>query len=279
MNAHNVSDIPIYTWFDQVPEGLKTRNQLKEQGLRPGGPVRGKVVWKNGKRHADLYDLAEAVEKKPASEAQSSALAKANEARRTCQKCGFLHGSLQDFRHYGCIYCSNMAEAVCRNNAIEQAKNALADSSMRVVAMAGGELLITDVLATKVFSCAVVERDNFGLVAFEIASEDLQTILGMLKDRHVYGWSYASRPSFLGIELGLTWHYLLDMAEMLNESQLKNRVYRQIYGFKLAEDECKDLLEELAWIAKQPLAELPQEQEGQAERRAAMQEKQKTGSQ
>jgi hypothetical protein len=270
--------IPVYPWFDVVPEGLKTRNQLKEQGLRPGGPVKAKVVWNRGKRHADLYDLAEAVEKKPASEAQKSALAKANEVRRTCSRCGFLHGSLHGFRNYGCVYCSNMTEAVRRNNAIEHAKNALADSSMRVVAMTGGELLITDVLGTKLFRCTVQQqRDRFGFVAFEIASEDLQTILGMLKDRHVYGWSYASRPSFLGVELGLTWHYVLGMVEILGQLRIVDWSY--IYEFKLAEDECKALLEELAWIAKQPLAELPQEQEGQAERRAAMQEKQKTGSQ
>ena len=72
-----------YPWFDQVPEGLKTRNQLAEQGLRPGGPVVARVVWKRGNRWANLYDVAAAKPKKPATEAQLAALTKANAAPRT----------------------------------------------------------------------------------------------------------------------------------------------------------------------------------------------------
>jgi hypothetical protein len=79
--------IPTYPWFDQVPENLKTRNQLAEQGLRPGGPVVARVVWRQGKRWADLYDVAEAKPKRQPTEAQLAALAKAQQALRTCPGC------------------------------------------------------------------------------------------------------------------------------------------------------------------------------------------------
>jgi hypothetical protein len=79
--------LPEYPWFDQVPEHLKTRNQLAEQGLRPGGPVVARVVWRRGKRWADLYDVGVAKPKQQPTEAQLAALAKAQEALRTCPGC------------------------------------------------------------------------------------------------------------------------------------------------------------------------------------------------
>lgn len=79
--------LPTYPWFDQVPDHLKTRNQLAEQGLRPGGPVVAQVVWRGGKRWADLYDVGAAKPKQAMTEAQKAALDKAQEARRTCPHC------------------------------------------------------------------------------------------------------------------------------------------------------------------------------------------------
>lgn len=79
--------IPIYPWFDQAPQNLKTRKQLAEAGLRPGGPARARVVWRRGGRWADLFDEAEAKPKRPPTQAQLAALAKADEKRRTCPVC------------------------------------------------------------------------------------------------------------------------------------------------------------------------------------------------
>lgn len=82
-----MSKLPVYPWFDQVPEGLKTRNQLAEQGLKPGGPVVARVEWDRGKKYAYLYDVAQAVAKRPLS-AQARATIEAGKlARRTCPVC------------------------------------------------------------------------------------------------------------------------------------------------------------------------------------------------
>ena len=56
--------VPTFGWFDQAPAHLKTRNQLAALGLRPGGPVAARVVWRNGRRSADLYDQAAAKPKR-----------------------------------------------------------------------------------------------------------------------------------------------------------------------------------------------------------------------
>jgi DNA polymerase III subunit epsilon len=90
--------LPIYPWFDQVPPNLKTRNQLADQGLRPGGPVRGQVVWRQGKRWADLYEVAEAKPKRVPTEAQLAALKKAQVALRTCPSCGEDQGFVLPYR-------------------------------------------------------------------------------------------------------------------------------------------------------------------------------------
>lgn len=81
-------DIPIYPWFDQAPDHLKTKRQLAEVGLRPGGPVVARVVWRRGQRCADLYDATVAVTKRTPTVAQRAALAKAHQARCTCPVCG-----------------------------------------------------------------------------------------------------------------------------------------------------------------------------------------------
>src|SRR4051812_20957905 len=79
--------LPTYPWFDQVPEHLKTRKQLAEQGLRPGGPVVAQVVWKRGERWADLFDVGVAKPKKAMTPAQAAALEKARIAQRRCPGC------------------------------------------------------------------------------------------------------------------------------------------------------------------------------------------------
>lgn len=81
-----------YPWFDQVPAGLKTRRQLAELGLRPGGPIVAQVVWRKGKAFANLYDETAALPKQQMTEAQRAALEKAKEKRRTCPKCRTVFG-------------------------------------------------------------------------------------------------------------------------------------------------------------------------------------------
>jgi hypothetical protein len=72
----------------EAPGHLKTRNQLAALGLRPGGPVAARVVWRNGRRSADLYDQTAAKPKRTPTDAQKAAIARAQEARRTCPQCG-----------------------------------------------------------------------------------------------------------------------------------------------------------------------------------------------
>jgi hypothetical protein len=56
------TEIPMFRWFDQIPEEHRgswlTRNQLAEQGLRParGAEPVARVVWRRGERRADLFD-------------------------------------------------------------------------------------------------------------------------------------------------------------------------------------------------------------------------------
>ncbi|MPZ84859.1 MAG: hypothetical protein GEV28_32535 [Actinophytocola sp.] len=77
-----------------APRGtLATRRQLRAMNLRPGGaePVAYLYFWcRRGNRmvFAELFMIATAVPKRPASPAQHTALAKANLARRICKRCG-----------------------------------------------------------------------------------------------------------------------------------------------------------------------------------------------
>jgi DNA polymerase-3 subunit epsilon len=80
--------LPEYPWFDQAPEHYKTRRQLADLDLRPGGPIVAHVVWRKGKKIAYLYDLHAARPKQAATAAQLAALDKARAARRSCFGCG-----------------------------------------------------------------------------------------------------------------------------------------------------------------------------------------------
>jgi hypothetical protein len=68
-----------YTWWPAVPEHLKTQTQLKQAGLKPTGEVKGCVA---GRREWYwLYDEAEAVSRRQATEAQQRVLAKGRETQ------------------------------------------------------------------------------------------------------------------------------------------------------------------------------------------------------
>jgi DNA polymerase-3 subunit epsilon len=123
-----VGEIPIYSWFDQIPEGadLFTRKQLAERGLRPGGPVRARVVWKRGTRWADLYALNEAAPKQQATAAQLAALEKAKQARSTCQACGTVFSFVLP-RRFVCPECDRRQWIADRDSVIQTSREIVSD--------------------------------------------------------------------------------------------------------------------------------------------------------
>lgn len=87
------STIPTYR-YHEAPDGLKTYNQLKAVGLRPGGhPVVAQIEWRSkltrGEiRRAWLYDLALAKPVRPMTPAKWRAVHAALRAQRICPACG-----------------------------------------------------------------------------------------------------------------------------------------------------------------------------------------------
>lgn len=117
--------LPTYPWFDVVPDHLKTRRQLAELGLRPGGPVVAQVVWHRGDRWADLYDVSVAKPKRVMTEAQAAALQKAREAQRTCPNCKTVLPFTIPWRWdpwRDCPVCEPAARAAARADAARQAR-------------------------------------------------------------------------------------------------------------------------------------------------------------
>src|SRR5918911_4041356 len=120
-----MATLPTYPWFDQVPDHLKTRRQLADLGLRPGGPVAAQVVWRRGKAHADLFDMNAAKPKREMTPAQAAALEKAREAQRTCPNCKTvlsftINGRWDPWRD--CPVCEPRARAADRADASRQAR-------------------------------------------------------------------------------------------------------------------------------------------------------------
>jgi hypothetical protein len=92
--------------FRLAPAGLATRRQLSACGLRPGGaqPV-AQLVWRRGRRFADLYDITTAVPKREFTPAKQAALGKAMRARRTCPDCTRDAGYVIPARYGRCVDC------------------------------------------------------------------------------------------------------------------------------------------------------------------------------
>jgi DNA polymerase-3 subunit epsilon len=117
--------LPTYPWFDQVPDHLKTRRQLAELGLRPGGPIVAQVVWRKGKVHADLYDRHVAKPKKVMTPAQAAALEKARDVQRTCPNCKTVMSFTLPWRWdpwRDCPVCVPASRAADRADAARQAR-------------------------------------------------------------------------------------------------------------------------------------------------------------
>ncbi|MGW5121899.1 hypothetical protein ACWEQ8_41755, partial [Streptomyces noursei] len=82
-------DLPRYTRWELVPEGLHTKTELARQGLKPGpgiDPV-GQVLY-HGNNYAPLYETTAAVPKRRVSPAQRAALDRARELQYQCRRCG-----------------------------------------------------------------------------------------------------------------------------------------------------------------------------------------------
>jgi hypothetical protein len=112
--------LPTYPWR-MAPDGLATRRQLRAAGLQPGGrPPVAQLMWhgldpasgKRGPRYAWLYDIAQAVAKRPATAGQLRAVEAMLTARRTCDECRVTYEYCLP-RTWGgiCPACAGMAGA------------------------------------------------------------------------------------------------------------------------------------------------------------------------
>ncbi|MET7788017.1 RRQRL motif-containing zinc-binding protein [Streptomyces sp. 900116325] len=85
-----MATIPDYRWR-MAPEGLATRRQLREMGLRPGGQDVAAELQRPRRRRgplvAYLYRVDRAKPVRPMTAGRTASLAKAMRARRTCPNC------------------------------------------------------------------------------------------------------------------------------------------------------------------------------------------------
>ena len=131
----------VFTWWDAVPEHLKTTTQLGKEGLKPGPYYRALIdTTKYRGGLYKLFDVAEATPKRKTSAAQLRALDRAREAadrqRRTCPGCERLVEDAYEFTVNQGI-CSRCAEARFsamltkdRQEAAEWARGLLADPNL-----------------------------------------------------------------------------------------------------------------------------------------------------
>lgn len=78
--------MPLLEPFDgwaAVPPHLATKTSLKRQGLKPGGPPVAQVRFRRGREVAKLFDSRTATARRPPSQKQLEAIARANAARST----------------------------------------------------------------------------------------------------------------------------------------------------------------------------------------------------
>jgi hypothetical protein len=92
--------------YRHAPRHLRTRRQLRAEGLRPGGqePV-AELRWYGGLRVAFLYDVARARRVRPMTPGRARALEEAMRARRTCPACLVDTGYCIPRRYGICLAC------------------------------------------------------------------------------------------------------------------------------------------------------------------------------
>lgn len=191
-----MSDV-VYAWGES-PEHLKTRKQLAELGLRPGGPEIARIVWGRGskQRFAVLYDLAQAQPKKPATPAQLAALEKARIKRESCPYCGAHLGFVPwaRFLRSDCPMCLEQKISNAHSKAVAQARAALVNP----------QAVILDTETTGLYSAFVVQVAVIGMDGVTL----LDTLVNPLHEitpgaRDVHGITadrVADAPTFRDIE-------------------------------------------------------------------------------
>jgi hypothetical protein len=102
--------VPTYPW-KLAPDGLATRRQLRERGLRPGGqPIAAQAMRMNRRtgqpRVAYLYRIDRALPVRPMTSRKWGALALAMLARRTCPKCRVIYGYCLPRSLGMCVLCA-----------------------------------------------------------------------------------------------------------------------------------------------------------------------------
>ncbi len=248
--------IPIYSWFDQVPEEppLLTRKQLAERGLRPGGPVRAKVVWRRGERWADLYALAEAVPKKPPTAAQLAALAKAHEKARTCPACGTVFGFVlgwRDIEH--CPVCEEQSRQADRAEAAREAAGWLADP--RAV------ILDTETTDLDGYLVEIAVIDTAGAVLLDTLVNPKQPISAGARSVHgITDEMVAGAPTFAAIfqqlDALLTDRTVIAYNAAFDRGILINEVYRMLAARPVVAESPERRYQRLndvwkAWVGRQ----------------------------
>lgn len=108
--------IPSWPWR-MAPSDLFTRRQLAEAGLRPNGqPAAGLLLWSSRRysrrrqpavRFAMLYRADLAAPRREPTQAQLIALAKADQARRTCRTCGVVRPYVIPRSLGECVDCAD----------------------------------------------------------------------------------------------------------------------------------------------------------------------------
>jgi hypothetical protein len=101
------------TWpYRLAPSGLQTKGQLRLQGLAPGGPVAGQLMWRSRKarrrggiRTANLYQVDLARPVNPMTPGRWRSHAAAMLARRTCPECGVDRGYVISTSLGACVPC------------------------------------------------------------------------------------------------------------------------------------------------------------------------------
>lgn len=146
------TDMPVYPWWDQVPENLKTATQLGKERLKPAGPVRARIEYDTRKGHRvyDLYDRAEAIEKAVATPAQLAALAQARAAQTAAR------------------YAADDAELDEHEAFLEESRDEAIEGARRLIAGDGWVILDTETTGldgdAEIIQLAILAPDGTALL-------------------------------------------------------------------------------------------------------------------
>lgn len=120
--------LPRHTTWDAVPDGLLTKTQLSERGLKPASEPVAQVLY-HGNSYAPLYVVDEALPKQACSPAKRAVLDRARALQYVCRRCG--HRDDEPLgRGRWCSPCSYAAALfVEHDQAQREARQLVADKS------------------------------------------------------------------------------------------------------------------------------------------------------